>query len=119
MGFTVAAIYYHFKAKDEILAVLAEPYLRDLDALVFEAENAAPISAQRARKVLISYLDMLLRNTTVTHFLEQDLAVQAQPLGKRLDKLTERLRISLAGSQPDASDLIRARRRSGHCADRC
>jgi len=108
MGFTVAALYYYFEAKSELLSLLAQPYLDELDAVIATAEQEAPLDARKGRKTLDRYLDLLLANPKLTQFLEQDVAVQAQPEGARLDGLTERLRTSLVGPNPQPSDLVRA-----------
>lgn len=108
MGFSVAAIYYHFKAKDDLLSTLAHPYFDDLEAVISDAEAAAPLDADATRQLFDRYLDLLLANNRLTHFLEQDLGVHAHPHGVRLDELTERLRICLAGADAETSDLVRA-----------
>lgn len=108
MGFSVAALYYYFRAKSELLSLLAQPYLDELEAVIAEAEAQSPLHARGGAKVLDRYLDVLLANPRLTRFLEQDLAVQAQPDGVRLDRLTERLRTSLAGPDAQPSDLVRA-----------
>lgn len=108
LGFTVAALYYYFQAKDDLLAAVAEPYLDALEAVIVAAEADKPLDARRGRRVLEAYLDLLLANTKRTQFLEQDLAVQAGPVGARLAELTERLNRSLAGPDAQPSDLVRA-----------
>lgn len=108
MELSVAALYYHFNAKSDLLAALAEPYLDELDDLVARTEKGGPVDQSGARELLDSYLKLLLSNTSLTQFLEQDLAVQAHPQGRRLDELTEKLRAALAGPAPLSADLVRA-----------
>jgi AcrR family transcriptional regulator len=108
MGFTVAALYYYFEAKSELLSLLAKPYLDELEAVIAAAEDEGPLDARKGRRALDRYLDLLLVNPKLTQFLEQDVAVQARPEGIRLDGLTERLKTSLAGPNPQPSDLVRA-----------
>ena len=40
LGFTKAALYYHFQSKDEILEALVDPVLEMLDDLVERLEQA-------------------------------------------------------------------------------
>ena len=56
LGVTKAAVYYHFKTKDEITEAVAEPALRELSAILDRAADAAParrpgrLRARRARR---------------------------------------------------------------------
>lgn len=108
MGFSVAALYYHFRAKEELLALLARPYLDELEAIVTDAEAEAPFGARRGRTLLARYLELLIANRELTGFLERDLSVQAQAEGDHLKELTDRFRNVLAGLDPKATDLLRA-----------
>lgn len=46
MGFSVAALYYYFRAKSELLSLLAQPYLDELEAVIAEAEAQSPLHAR-------------------------------------------------------------------------
>src|SRR5215218_10427062 len=61
LGFTKAALYYHFPAKDLLVLELARPWLEAVSALVTrydDAPAAAPVDLAAHRRRLISdYVD--------------------------------------------------------------
>ncbi len=68
MGFSVAALYYHFKAKGELLSLLAQPHLDELETIIVDAEAEGHLTPRRGQAVLERYLDLLLANRTLTYF---------------------------------------------------
>jgi AcrR family transcriptional regulator len=62
LGITKAAVYYHFRSKDEILASLIEDFLAQLDGLVRWGESQRHSAATRV-EVLRRYSDMLSGRT--------------------------------------------------------
>jgi AcrR family transcriptional regulator len=93
LGVTKAALYYHVKTKDELLAALIIPALADLERLLDEIE-AAP-ARRRPRLFVDRYVDFLLEHrdvtalgvrdaTFVTHPLVVDVVVRIQGRIKRL-----------------------------------
>lgn len=65
VGVTKAAVLYHFPGKADILAELAEPMLRDLEAAVAAAEAAPPEQARR--RTLEGLLDALIAHRHLRH----------------------------------------------------
>ena len=61
LGVTKAAVYYHFRTKDEITEAVAEPALRELSALI---DHAATLRRHGARvdHVLDGLVDLVVRN---------------------------------------------------------
>src|ERR1700683_5805223 len=57
LGFTKAALYYHFRTKDDLLAALIQPVLSDLTALVAD-DTPHPEPAAR-RQLLFRYVDLV------------------------------------------------------------
>ncbi|MGH6654752.1 MAG: TetR/AcrR family transcriptional regulator [Actinocrinis sp.] len=72
MGFTTAALYYHFRTKDDLLAALVEPIADQIAAL-----TAAPRHHGDAgrRDLLAGYLDLVAAHRRVIRVLYQDPAV--------------------------------------------
>ena len=71
LGVTKAAVYYHFKTKDEITEAVAEPGLRELDAVI---EDAA---AQRRRgaqidHMLAGFVDVCVRHRALISLVLRD-----------------------------------------------
>src|ERR1700735_696765 len=60
LGFTKAALYYHFRSKDDLLRALIAPAIADLDALLDAHEQEADTPAQR-RHFVEDYIDVMLR----------------------------------------------------------
>jgi AcrR family transcriptional regulator len=77
LGVTKAAVYYHFRSKDDLLDALVAPALADLSALLDEAGHAARESG-RAKLALRGYLDHLLRHRATAAWLSRDLAALAR-----------------------------------------
>lgn len=73
LGVTKAALYYHFKSKDEIANSFIEDRLRAMDELIEWAE-AQPPTAETRRVLLEKYADELFGSDkhTVMRFFEQN-----------------------------------------------
>ena len=76
---TKAALYYHFKSKDELLSALIAPALLDLDLLLEEHEAGKDTPARR-RAFLSAYIDHLLRHRALVVYISRDLAVLSRPV---------------------------------------
>ncbi|HEV7650342.1 MAG TPA: TetR family transcriptional regulator [Actinophytocola sp.] len=128
LGVTKAAVYYHFKTKDEITEAVAEPALRRLGAIVREAGELRRRGAQIDR-VLAGIVDMVIEHRALAAVFSSDPGV-ARALERTLhgeenvkDCLTELLvgpdrdpasavaahvaltGIALAGGSPALADL--------------
>jgi AcrR family transcriptional regulator len=73
LGVTKAALYYHFKSKDEIVSSFVEDRLRMMDELIKWAQAQEP-TAETRREVLSRYADDLFGNerSSVMRFFEQN-----------------------------------------------
>ncbi len=108
LGFTKAALYYHFRTKDDLLAALVAPALDDLRRLT--AGAAAPGGDATRRALLGGYVALVGRHEKLIRVLSEDPAARhgaplaaAMPLYGRLVQL-------LAGTEtPDAAQRTRVR----------
>ena len=76
LGFSKAALYYHFKAKDDILQALAETIMADLEE-VLERVGREPPGPERARHALTELVDLMLRQRRIAQLiLTQSPAIQ-------------------------------------------
>lgn len=108
LGFTKAALYYHFRTKDDLLAALLAPAFDGLSRLVERAEPQTSPAARRA--ALTTYVDLVADNADVIRVLTQDPSIHNQPLFARRKELFERLVELLAGHKnPDAAERARVR----------
>lgn len=71
LGVTKAAVYYHFKTKDEITEAVAEPAVRELVTIL---DHAATIArpGPRADYVIDRFIDLVVRNRVLVAVLCSD-----------------------------------------------
>lgn len=101
LGFTKAALYYHFHTKDELLAAIIAPAVAGLAALV---EGAGPREDPDARRHLLEgYVDLVASHENLVRVLADDptarkcsAVVETVPL---YDKLLE-----LLSGEPENED---------------
>jgi AcrR family transcriptional regulator len=112
LGVTKAALYYHFRSKEDIVHSLTDDYFAGIDALLDWAKDQ-PRTDQTRREILDRYVSIVLDGSEVFRFLEQNRAsVQAMETGKdrltrfrgRLDALVD----LLAGPAAPLRDRVRA-----------
>jgi len=108
LGLTKAALYYHFRSKDDLLAAIVGPALAELEALVTRAEADEGPSARR--DLVVGYVDLVARHAELIRVLASDPSVKesaglhaALPMFRRLVPL-------LAGTAtPDTEARTRVR----------
>lgn len=139
LGITKAAVYYHFRSKEEILASLVEDFLAQLDALLRWAQDQ-PRDAAFYTEALCRYNELLSGHAAeLARFMHEGLsAIGDLALGMNLrarlvdfvelltapgDRLTGRLRARAAllslhlGTLPDPDcDATEAQRRAAALA---
>jgi len=112
LGVTKAALYYHFKSKEDIVHSFTDDYFTELDALLDWARQQPPGDDNR-REILDRYVGVVLAGSEVFRFLEQNRAsVQAMEAGKERfarfrDRLTGLVEV-LAGPQAPLRERVRA-----------
>lgn len=70
---TKAALYYHFKSKEDIVVSLMEDYSKQMDALI-EWGRAQPRCARTRRELLSRYVDIVAEGDQVFRMLHQNQA---------------------------------------------
>jgi AcrR family transcriptional regulator len=112
LGVTKAALYYHFKSKEDIVHSLTDDYFADFDALLDWAKGQ-PVTEQARHEVLDRYVTLVLSGSEVFRFLEQNRAsVETMEAGKERfarfrDRLDEFVDV-LAGPGASLRDRVRA-----------
>lgn len=103
LGVTSAALYYHFRNKEEILTALAEGVCAEIERLLDEAE-AEPVSPERGQLVLARYLDIVLARAGVMTVLESSIAtLRGLEVGRRMSVAMEGLSALIAvDASPEA-----------------
>ena len=70
---TKAALYYHFKSKEDIVASLVEDYFGQLDALI-DWSRGQPRDAATRREILARYVSIVSEGNQVFRMLQQNQA---------------------------------------------
>jgi AcrR family transcriptional regulator len=73
LGVTKAALYYHFKSKEDIVRSLFDDYAREVDELIAWGRQQ-PRTAATRRGLLDRYLDIVVRRSGIFRFLENNQA---------------------------------------------
>ncbi|MGV0743302.1 TetR/AcrR family transcriptional regulator [Mycolicibacterium sp. XJ870] len=74
LGFTKAAIYYHFRTREQLLTAVVEPILAQLAVVVEEAEGMRGAHA-RADHMLCGYAELAVHNRALVSVLAGDPSV--------------------------------------------
>ena len=74
LGVTKAALYYHFKSKEDIVASFTEDYFGQLDGLVSWAKEQ-PRTHATAQEVIERYIGIVMESREVFRFMERNQAM--------------------------------------------
>ncbi|HWD06424.1 MAG TPA: TetR family transcriptional regulator [Amycolatopsis sp.] len=109
LGVTKAAVYYHFKTKAEITEAVAEPAIRELDALVSEAAGRRRRGAQ-VDHLLDGFVDLVVRHRVLVALFSSDPGINRaiENSARGMEGFKNALLAILAGPDPDASARITA-----------
>jgi AcrR family transcriptional regulator len=106
LGFTKAALYYHFRSKDDLLHALVTPAGAELDQLL-DSYEGSPDAPGRRRRFIEDYLDFLLRHRRLIAYISRDLAGLAEVLASASGDWRERVEAMLAGDGVDFREQVR------------
>jgi len=105
LNVTKAALYYHFRSKEDIVASLVEDYVSQIDELIAWGAQQ-PRSAETRAEILRRYVGIVTEGHSVFRMLHQNQAAASSMSGSkgRSELFKERLR-ALTGllSEPGAS----------------
>jgi AcrR family transcriptional regulator len=92
LNVTKAALYYHFKSKEDIVASLIEDYARQLDELIAWGREQ-PKSAANRHEILTRYVDIVAEGDQVFRMLHQNQAAVSMlaSMKRRGDLFKERI----------------------------
>ncbi|MFL5962439.1 MAG: TetR/AcrR family transcriptional regulator [Gaiellaceae bacterium] len=107
LGLTKAALYYHFRSKDELLEALVEPAVKGVDEILDACSGERDTPARR-KEFMKQYLDYFLRQRRLIAYITRDLATLAHPaISAGNEERRARVEAILAGSDLDFSDQVR------------
>jgi AcrR family transcriptional regulator len=112
LGVTKAALYYHFKSKEDIVHSLTDDHFAEIDALI-EWGKTQPADEAARREILDRYIALVLQGAEVFRFIEQNrAAMQAIDAHKeRFTRFRSRLDVLvdlIAGPDPSLRTRVRA-----------
>ncbi|CAM3636716.1 TetR/AcrR family transcriptional regulator [Mycobacterium frederiksbergense] len=108
LGFTKAAIYYHFRTREQLLTAVVEPIFRQLETVVDAAETLRSVSA-RADAMLCGYAEIAVRHRALVSVLGGDPSVIRQlSTQPGWAELIERQMTLLADVEPGPGGLVKA-----------
>jgi len=105
LGLTKAAVYYHFRAKNEILQAIMLPGIERLKALL---DDAAAIRGRRARLefLVTGFVDFLVQNRHYAVMAATDPAARRDKLDDESATLRQRGLTLLFGDNPTGAQRI-------------
>ena len=107
LGFTKAAIYHHFRTREQLLDTVLEPFLQRLREIVSAAEQLRGVHA-RADHLLNGFADLAVQNRVVS-VLAADPAVAGMLRGRpEWNELIERQMTLLADVEPGPAGRVKA-----------
>lgn len=109
LGVTKAAVYYHFKTKDEITEAVVEPGLRELEATVEEAARERRPGA-RIDHLLAGFVDVVVRHRALVALFSSDPGV-ARALEKHFfgkESFMVGMMTILTGPNPEPARVVAA-----------
>jgi AcrR family transcriptional regulator len=80
LGVTKAALYYHFKSKEDIVRSFTREYTAELDEIIAWGSRQPPTAENRAA-ILARYADVVSARLGVIRFLEQNQAALHSLMG--------------------------------------
>ncbi len=105
MGLTKAAVYYHFRAKNDILHAAMLPGIQRIEALL---DEAAAIRGRRARTEYLvnGFVDFLVQNRQYAVMASTDPAAKRDKLDDKSGPLRRRALTILFGDNPTGAERL-------------
>ncbi|MGH3095702.1 MAG: TetR/AcrR family transcriptional regulator [Streptosporangiales bacterium] len=105
---TKAALYYHFKSKEDILQSVLEDYLSEVEALLDWAE-AAPADASARTEFVRSYAGIVERRFKSVRFVQQaPTQMRESGIGRRFRDVMRRVNTLVRPPDAPLVDQVRA-----------
>jgi AcrR family transcriptional regulator len=109
LGVTKAALYYHFKSKEEIVESITADHVARIDALL-EWASARPVSTEMRREFVSRYMDNLRVSQhfkVMKLFQQNQTALKNMPTATRWRESMQKIVDTLAGAHADATERLR------------
>jgi AcrR family transcriptional regulator len=108
LGFTKAALYYHFRSKDDLLRALIAPAIAEVDGLLDSYDAEGTDAPGQRRRFIEAYIDVMLGQRRLIAYMASDLAIVAHPAisGGHVERRA-RLQERLAGDGLELREQVR------------
>src|ERR1700733_7685226 len=73
LGFTKAALYYHFRSKDDLLRALIAPAIAEVDGLLDAYDAEGTDAPGQRRRFIEAYIDVMLGQRRLIAYMASDL----------------------------------------------
>jgi len=105
MGLTKAAVYYHFRAKHDLLHECMKPGLRRIEALL---DEAATMRSRRLRieHLVTGFVDFLIENRKYTVMASSDPATKRNKLDDTGEQIRRRVITLFFGENPTGAERL-------------
>lgn len=107
LGFTKAAIYHHFRTREQLLGAVVAPLLSELETVIETAEGLRGIHP-RADHMLTGFADLAVRNRTVAVLAADPSVVVMMRGNNHWNALIERQMALLTDLDPGIAGRVRA-----------
>lgn len=108
VGVTKAAVYHHFKTREEILAAVIEPAVGEMRSAVAAAEDERRPTAQ-AKSMLVRFVDVTIRHRALITLICTDAGVvDTAGASEDVVQLANRVRALLTAHQSPPQDAVNA-----------
>ncbi|MCV7204724.1 TetR family transcriptional regulator [Mycolicibacterium peregrinum] len=108
LGFTKAAIYYHFRTREQLLTAVLDPLLEQMQQIVEEAESLRGVY-NRADRMVRGYVDLAVHNRAMVSVLGTDPSVnEALRTRPEWDTVIDRQMALLADVDPGPAGTVKA-----------
>jgi len=107
LGFTKAAIYHHFRTREQLLDAVVEPILGRLRDVIDEAEQLRGVHA-RADHMLAGFADLAVHNPVVSVLAADPAVAEMLRRDREWDELIERQMRLLSDVDPGPSGHVKA-----------
>lgn len=108
LGFTKAAIYYHFRTREQLLSAVVEPFLTRMQKVIEDAERQHT-AATRADHMVCGYAELAVRNRALVSALANDPSVnEALRNRPEWDGVINRQMALLADVDPGPAGTVKA-----------